>query len=33
MDSYLEMQKLQSIHTSFEEFPKRLATLLDYSIL
>jgi len=33
MDSYLDLQKKQSIHISFSEFPKRMATLLDYCIL
>ena len=32
-DEYFEMQRQQSIYTSYEEFPKRLATLLDYCIL
>jgi len=32
-DSYLELQKNQSIHTSFNDFAKRLATLLDYCVL
>lgn len=31
--SYVELQKAQSIQTPFQEFGKRLATLLDYCIL
>jgi hypothetical protein len=31
--SYVELQKAQSIHTPFQDFGKRLATLLDYCIL
>ena len=32
-ESYLDLQKTQSINTSFTEFAKRLATLLDYCLL
>ena len=32
-DSYLDLQKKQSIHTAFGDFGKRLSTLLDYCIL
>ena len=31
--AYLELQKQQTIHTPFAEFPKRLSTLLDYCLL
>jgi len=32
-ESYLDLQRKQSIHTCYSEFAKRMATLLDYCVL